>query len=57
MLLSEQNREKRKKLQDDWNTWNKKWNQMHEEDKTEREILRDGEASDEEEDTMPKKSK
>ncbi|PIA45848.1 hypothetical protein AQUCO_01600232v1 [Aquilegia coerulea] len=48
-LLSEQDREKRKKLQEEWEAWVKKWKLLHEEEKVARQNLRDGEASDEEE--------
>lgn len=48
MLLSEQDREKRKMLKDDWERWVGEWKRMHEEEKMERQGLRDGEASDEE---------
>ena len=49
MLLSEQDREKRKMLKDDWDKWLNEWRRLHEEEKLLREKLRDGEASDEEE--------
>lgn len=49
MLLSEQDREKRKTMKEEWNRWISEWKRLHEEDKLEREKLRDGEASDEEE--------
>ncbi|GAB4828263.1 Eukaryotic translation initiation factor 3 subunit B [Ancistrocladus abbreviatus] len=49
MLLSEQDREKRKMLKDEWDRWVSEWKQLHEEEKMERQKLRDGEASDEEE--------
>lgn len=49
LLLSEQDREKRKKLKEEWEAWISKWKRLHEEEKMEREKLRDGEASDEEE--------
>lgn len=49
MLLSEQDREKRKMMKEEWNRWISEWKRLHEEDKLEREKLRDGEASDEEE--------
>ncbi|KAF5175883.1 Eukaryotic translation initiation factor 3 subunit b [Thalictrum thalictroides] len=49
LLLSEQDREKRRKLQEEWEAWVKKWKQVHEEEKIARQNLRDGEASDEEE--------
>lgn len=49
LLLSEQEREKRKKLKEEWDMWIGRWKQWHEEDKLERRRLRDGEASDEEE--------
>lgn len=49
LQLSEQDREKRKKLKEEWEAWINEWKQLHEEEKMEREKLRDGEASDEEE--------
>ncbi|XP_075646097.1 eukaryotic translation initiation factor 3 subunit B-like [Castanea sativa] len=49
MLLSEQDREKRKMLKDEWEKWVNEWKHLHEVEKLEREKLRDGEASDEEE--------
>ncbi|KAK1262156.1 Eukaryotic translation initiation factor 3 subunit B [Acorus gramineus] len=49
LLLSEQDREKRKQLLEEWEGWVKKWKRMHEEEKAIRQMLRDGEASDEEE--------
>ncbi|MQM15581.1 hypothetical protein Taro_048527 [Colocasia esculenta] len=49
LLLNEQDREKRKMLKEEWDRWVKEWKQCHEEDKAERQRLRDGEASDEEE--------
>ncbi|TKY74819.1 Eukaryotic translation initiation factor 3 subunit B [Spatholobus suberectus] len=44
MLLSEQDKEKRRMLKEEWDRWVK-----HEEEKLQRQKLRDGEASDEEE--------
>ncbi|KAJ4836996.1 Eukaryotic translation initiation factor 3 subunit B [Turnera subulata] len=49
LLLSEQDREKRRMLKDEWEKWVSEWKRAHEEEKLEREKLRDGEASDEEE--------
>lgn len=49
LLLSEQDREKRKMLKDEWERWVKEWKRLYEEEKAERQRLRDGEASDEEE--------
>lgn len=49
VLLSEQDREKRKQLKDDWERWVNEWKRYHEEEKMERQTLRDGEASDVEE--------
>lgn len=49
LLLSEQEREKRRMLKEEWDKWVNKWKQIHEEEKLERQKLRDGEASDEEE--------
>ncbi|GAB2216127.1 hypothetical protein Droror1_Dr00023895 [Drosera rotundifolia] len=48
-LLSEQEREKRKLLKDEWQKWVSDWQRLHEEEKLLRQELRDGEASDEEE--------
>ncbi|EYU40305.1 hypothetical protein ABFS82_02G135200 [Erythranthe guttata] len=49
MLLSEQDREKRKMVKEEWARWVNEWKRLHEEDKLERQKLRDGEVSDEEE--------
>lgn len=49
LLLSEQDREKRKALKEEWARWISEWKRLHEEEKLERQKLRDGEASDEEE--------
>ena len=49
LLLSEQDREKRRRLKDEWDSWVNDWKKWHEEDRLERQRLRDGEASDEEE--------
>jgi len=49
LLLSEQDREKRKKIQEDWQVWVNEWKRFHEEEKLFRQELRDGEPSDEEE--------
>ncbi|WMV11052.1 hypothetical protein MTR67_004437 [Solanum verrucosum] len=54
LLLSEQDREKRKKLKEEWEAWINEWKLLHEEEKMEREKLRDGEASDEEEEYQAK---
>ncbi|GAB2300311.1 Eukaryotic translation initiation factor 3 subunit B [Dionaea muscipula] len=48
-LLSEQEREKRKMLKDEWQKWVSEWQRLHDEEKSLRQELRDGEASDEEE--------
>lgn len=48
MLLSEQDREKRKTLMDEWEMWVGRWKQWQDEDKLERPELRVEEASDEE---------
>ncbi|XP_058742411.1 eukaryotic translation initiation factor 3 subunit B-like [Vicia villosa] len=50
LLLIEQERERRSVLKEDWDKWGNEWKVLHEEEKLERMILRDGEASDEEED-------
>ncbi|KAL9376114.1 hypothetical protein Peur_030234 [Populus x canadensis] len=49
LLLSEQDREKRRMLKDEWEKWVSEWKRLHEEEKLLRQMLRDGEASDEEE--------
>ncbi|XAR54069.1 hypothetical protein NMG60_11029069 [Bertholletia excelsa] len=49
LLLSEQDREKRKMLKDEWDRWVDEWKKLYEEEKLERQRLRDGEASGEEE--------
>ncbi|KAF8380666.1 hypothetical protein HHK36_028156 [Tetracentron sinense] len=49
MLLSEQDREKRKMLQEEWDRRVTEWKQLHEEEKAYRQMLRDGEVSDAEE--------
>ncbi|XP_074290101.1 eukaryotic translation initiation factor 3 subunit B-like [Silene latifolia] len=49
LLLSEQDREKRRLLKEEWESWLHQWNQNHEAERLERERLRGGEASDEEE--------
>lgn len=49
MFLSEQDREKRRMLKEEWEKWVAEWKRLHEEDKLERQKLREGEASDEEE--------
>ncbi|KAL0733892.1 hypothetical protein Bca4012_010102 [Brassica carinata] len=50
LLLSEQDREKRKALKEEWEKWVMQWKSLHEEEKLARQNLRDGEISDEEED-------
>ncbi|KAA3460979.1 eukaryotic translation initiation factor 3 subunit B-like [Gossypium australe] len=49
MLLSEQDREKRRMLKEEWEKWISEWRRASEEERWERQKLRDGEASDEEE--------
>ncbi|TKY74837.1 Eukaryotic translation initiation factor 3 subunit B [Spatholobus suberectus] len=49
LLLSEQEREKRRMLKEEWDKWVNEWKRMHEEESLQRQKLRDGEASDEEE--------
>lgn len=49
LQLSEQEREKRKILKEEWERWLNEWKLLQEEEKLERQKLRDGEASDEEE--------
>ena len=43
--MSKQDRKKRKILQEEWDAWVERWKQFHDEERE----LRDGEASDEEE--------
>ncbi|KAK8445415.1 hypothetical protein SEVIR_9G321100v4 [Setaria viridis] len=47
--LSEQERKRRTQLQEEWDSWVAKWKQIHEEERAYRRELRDGDASDEEE--------
>ena len=49
LLLSEQDREKRKMINDEWHRWVSEWKKLYEEEREERRLLRDGEASDQEE--------
>nr|XP_043610796.1 eukaryotic translation initiation factor 3 subunit B-like [Erigeron canadensis] len=49
VLLSEQDREKRKQLKDEWERWVNEWIIYRGDGKMERQMLRDGEASDVEE--------
>ena len=49
MLLSEQDREKRRMLKEEWDKWVSEWKRLHDEERLERQKLRDGEASNEEE--------
>ena len=49
LLLSEQEREKRRMLKEEWDKWVNEWKRIHEEEGLHRQKLRDGEASDEEE--------
>lgn len=49
LQLSEQDRKKRKLLQEEWDSWVEKWKWLHDEEREMRQWLRDGEASDEEE--------
>lgn len=49
LQLSEQEREKRKIVKEEWDRWINEWKRLQEEEKLERQKLRDGEASDEEE--------
>jgi translation initiation factor 3 subunit B len=50
LLLSEQDREKRRALNEEWQKWVMQWKSLHEEEKLVRQNLRDGEVSDVEED-------
>ncbi|KAM5561847.1 eukaryotic translation initiation factor 3 subunit B [Rosa sericea] len=47
--LSEQERAKRRELKEEWDKWVAEWKRLYEEEKLDRQRLRDGEASDEEE--------
>ncbi|KAL8162186.1 hypothetical protein V2J09_013675 [Rumex salicifolius] len=55
LQLSEQDREKRKMLKDEWERWVAEWKRLHEEERLERLKLRDGEASDDEEEEYESK--
>ncbi|KAK8970409.1 Eukaryotic translation initiation factor 3 subunit B [Platanthera guangdongensis] len=46
LQLSEQDRRKRKMIQDEWGQWTTQWKKLHEQEKEARLLLRDGEASD-----------
>jgi len=48
--MTQQERMKRTQLEEEWAAWVAKWKQLHEEDRAHRMELRDGEASDKEED-------
>ncbi|KAF5939810.1 hypothetical protein HYC85_020977 [Camellia sinensis] len=48
LLLSEQDHEKRRMMMEEWDRWVDEWKRLHEEEKLERQRLRDVEASDEE---------
>ena len=54
LQLSEQDREKRRTLKDEWEKWVSEWKRLHEEEKLQRQMLRDGETSDEEEEYKAK---
>ncbi|XP_050379356.1 eukaryotic translation initiation factor 3 subunit B-like [Argentina anserina] len=47
--LSEQERAKRRELKEEWDKWVAEWKRLYEEEQLERQRLRDGEVSDEEE--------
>ncbi|KAL9225539.1 hypothetical protein vseg_001448 [Gypsophila vaccaria] len=49
LLLSEQDREKRRLLKEEWESWLNQWKAYHENERAEREKLRGGEVSDDEE--------
>ncbi|CAL5382546.1 unnamed protein product [Camellia sinensis] len=49
LLLSEQDREKQRMMMEEWDRWVDEWKRLREEEKLERQRLRDVEASDEEE--------
>lgn len=49
LLLSEQDREKRKVLKEEWEKWVMQWKSLYEEEKLARQSLRNGEISDDEE--------
>lgn len=48
MALSEQDRKKRRAIQEEWETWTTRWKQYYEEEQALRMQLRDGEPSDDE---------
>mgnify|MGYP006970540004 FL=1 len=49
LSLSAADMENRRKIQDEWKAWTAQWKQLHDEERPLRIELRDGEASDEEE--------
>lgn len=49
LQLTEQDKEKRNALNEEWEKWVMQWKSLHEEEKLVRQNLRDGEVSDEEE--------
>ncbi|VVB10278.1 unnamed protein product [Arabis nemorensis] len=49
LQLTEQDKEKRNALNEEWEKWVMQWKSLHEEEKLKRQNLRDGEVSDEEE--------
>ncbi|GMN54331.1 hypothetical protein TIFTF001_023453 [Ficus carica] len=49
MLSSEQERERRRMLKEEWEKWVSEWRRLHDEERVVRQELKDGEASDEEE--------
>lgn len=48
LALSEQDRKKRRALQEEWESWTARWKQIYEEERALRMQLRDGEPSDDE---------
>lgn len=48
LALSEQDRKKRRAIQEEWETWTTRWKQYYEEERDLRMQLRDGEPSDDE---------
>jgi translation initiation factor 3 subunit B len=51
LQVGEEERKRRKQLQDEWEGWVAKWKQLHEEERSIRMELRGGEDSDKEEET------
>lgn len=49
MYLKEEDHQRRKMLIEEWNRWTSEWMRLHKEDEVYRQMLRDGDGSEEEE--------